>query len=74
MVIAITREISPRFAECELTHMERIPIDVDLARAQHCAYGNALRELGYTVIELPAEADLPDSARADSVHQTCSGP
>jgi dimethylargininase len=61
MIIAITREISPRFAECELTHLERTPIDLDLARAQHCAYVNSLRELGCTVIELPAEADLPDS-------------
>ena len=35
MVIAITREISPRFAECEITHIERTPIDLNLARAQH---------------------------------------
>jgi dimethylargininase len=61
MVIAITREISPRLAECELTHIERTPIDLDVARAQHCTYVNALKELGCTLIELPAEADLPDS-------------
>lgn len=61
MVIAITREISPRFAECELTHIERTPIDLDLARAQHCAYVDLLKELGCKVVELPAEPDLPDS-------------
>ena len=61
MTIAITREISPRFAECEITHIERTPIDLDLARLQHHAYVNTLRELGCNVIELPAEPDLPDS-------------
>lgn len=61
MVIAITREVSPRFAECEITHIERRPIDLDVARAQHRAYVEALRELGCKLIELPAEADLPDS-------------
>ncbi|MCA2000930.1 MAG: dimethylargininase [Chloroflexi bacterium] len=61
MTIAITRKISPRFNECELTHIERAPIDLDLARAQHQGYVNALAEVGCQVIELPAEADLPDS-------------
>ena len=61
MTIAITRDISPRFAECEITHIERTPIDLDLAHIQHQAYVNALRKLGCNVIELPAEAGLPDS-------------
>lgn len=61
MAIAITREISPRFAECEITHIERTPIDLDVARAQHHNYVQVLRELGCDVIELPAEPDLPDS-------------
>ena len=61
MTIAITRDISPRFAECEITHIERTPIDIDLARLQHRGYVNALRKLGCDVIELPAEAELPDS-------------
>jgi dimethylargininase len=60
-MIAITRAISPRFAECEITHIERTPIDLGLAHIQHHAYVNALRELGCEVIELPAEANLPDS-------------
>lgn len=61
MTIAITREISPRFAECEITHIARTPIDLDVARAQHGAYVKALWDLGCKVIELPAEPDLPDS-------------
>ena len=61
MTIAITREISPRFADCELTHIERTPIDIDIARTQHRAYVETLRKLGCEVIELPAEPELPDS-------------
>jgi len=61
MPIAITRDVSPRFNKCEITHIERTPINLDIARAQHRAYVNVLRELGCSVIELPAEADFPDS-------------
>ena len=61
MTVAITREVSPRFDECEITHIERKPIDVDMARKQHQSYHEALRSLGCKVITLPAEPDLPDS-------------
>jgi dimethylargininase len=61
MTIAITREVSPRLAECEITHIERAPIDLGTARAQHREYVQALKTLGCDVIELPAESDLPDS-------------
>jgi dimethylargininase len=61
MIIAITREISPRFNECEITHIDRSPIDLNIARTQHREYVNALKKLGCDVVELPAEADLPDS-------------
>lgn len=61
MTIAITRKISPRFNECEITHIERTPIDLDIARQQHQEYVYALEELGCEVIELPEEPDLPDS-------------
>ena len=61
MTIAITRKISSRFNECEVTHIERTPIDLDVARAQHEEYVNALASLGCQVIELPEEPDLPDS-------------
>ena len=34
---------------------------MDIARAQHHGYVQALKELGCAVLELPAESDLPDS-------------
>src|SRR5215211_7917978 len=61
MTVAITRGVSQRFEECEITHIERTPIDVEIARAQHHNYVQALKTLGCDVVELPAEADLPDS-------------
>lgn len=61
MTVAITRDISPRFNECEITHIDRTPIDVDVARTQHREYVLALKALGCTVLELPAEPELPDS-------------
>ncbi|MDQ2693247.1 MAG: arginine deiminase family protein [Chloroflexota bacterium] len=61
MVTAITRQVSPRFAECEITHIERTPIDLAVAQLQHRGYVDALKSLGCEVIELPAERDLPDS-------------
>ena len=67
MPIAITRDISPRFNECEITHIERTPIDLDIARAQHSQYVNALKQLGCEVLELPAEADLPDSVFVEDI-------
>ena len=61
MRLAITRDVSPRFNECELTHIDRTPIDVQIAQSQHHGYVQALKDLGYAVLELPAETDLPDS-------------
>ncbi len=61
MTIAISRDISPRMNECEITHIERVLIDVNIARQQHHEYNQALKELGCEVVSLPAEADLPDS-------------
>ena len=61
MTIAITRDVSPRFNECEITHIDRTPIDVEIARTQHHEYVKALASIGCEVLELPAEADLPDS-------------
>jgi dimethylargininase len=61
MPVAITRNVSPRFCDCELTHIERTPIDLNIARAQHRDYVQALRRLGCEVVELPGEPGLPDS-------------
>ena len=61
MLMAITREISPRFNECELTHLERQPIDLTLAVKQHHQYEDALSLLGCIVYRLPTAPGLPDS-------------
>src|SRR5881296_1803075 len=61
MLTAITRAVSSALADCELSFIERVPIDMEKARAQHHAYENALASLGARVISLPEEAELPDS-------------
>lgn len=61
MTVAITRRVSPRFNECEITHINRTPIDIEIAKSQHHEYILALKELGCRVVELPEEASLPDS-------------
>ncbi len=59
--MAITRRVSPRIGECELTHLARTPIDFARAQEQHLAYERCLETLGCDVLSLPAEPDLPDS-------------
>jgi len=61
MPIALTRPVSDSLAQCELTYLARAPIDTDLARRQHHAYEQALRELGCQVIALPETPELPDA-------------
>jgi dimethylargininase len=60
-LIALIREVSPSIGRCELTHLERRPIDVGKAREQHRQYEKCLADLGCQIHRLPAEADLPDS-------------
>jgi len=61
MPIAITRPVSDSLGQCELTHLARTPIDVELARAQHGAYERVLAGLGCRIERLPAEHGLPDA-------------
>ena len=61
MLTAITRAVSPAIGRCELTHLERRPIDAAQAEQQHRAYEECLSELGARVISLAAEPSLPDS-------------
>jgi dimethylargininase len=60
-LVALTREVSPAIARCELTHLQRVPIDYGTARSQHEQYLAALRSLGIEVRSLPADPNLPDS-------------
>jgi dimethylargininase len=61
MLIAITRAVPQSITRCELTHLDRNPIDVDLARRQHRAYEDALASAGCRIERLPPKDDLPDS-------------
>lgn len=61
MLFALTRAVPSSINACELTHVERHPIDIAVARAQHAAYEAALQEAGCTLLRLPALDELPDS-------------
>jgi dimethylargininase len=58
---AFTRAVSPKLPDCALTHLDRTPIDVAKAVAQHAAYEQALRDAGFDVIRLPVLAGDPDA-------------
>jgi dimethylargininase len=58
---AFTRAVSPRLPECQLTHLQRVPIDAARAADQHSAYERALREAGFEIVRLPELADDPDA-------------
>lgn len=59
--IAITRPVSRALARCELTHLERREIDIELARRQHACYEQALRDAGCEVRTLEELCDFADS-------------
>jgi dimethylargininase len=60
-IVALTRAVSPSISECELTHLDRLPIDLERAAAQHADYEAALRALGCEVRRVPAAPDNPDA-------------
>jgi dimethylargininase len=67
MQIAITREVSPSIGQCELTHLAREAIDVELAQAQHRQYEACLAALGCQIQRLPPEPELPDAVFVEDV-------
>jgi len=67
MWMAITREVSPALASCELSHIPRTPIDAERAGAQHHDYLRTLEALGCRLVILPAEPALPDSVFVEDV-------
>jgi len=60
MLTALTRAVSSRINECELTFIERQPIDIERAVRQHKNYQQLLKSLGLSVVELPADDNCPD--------------
>src|SRR5262245_1709169 len=67
MLVALTREVSPSLAACELTHLERVAIDVERAGAQHRQYEQALVDAGCRIERLPSGPDMPDSVFVEDI-------
>ena len=61
MLRAITHKVSPHINNCELTYLNRTPIDVELAARQHDAYCAVLERLGVTVERLSENESYPDA-------------
>ncbi len=61
MLTAFTRAVSPRISECELTFIDRQPINFERAVQQHQQYEEMLRSLGVGVLQIPADDQCPDS-------------
>jgi dimethylargininase len=61
MPTALIRRPSPRLAEGLVTHIERQPVDVELALRQWQEYVDALHGTGWTTVEVPAIEECPDS-------------
>jgi dimethylargininase len=58
---ALVRPTSRRLAEGQLTHIERVAVDVDLAEQQWDAYCDALDTWGFQTVRVPGDDALPDS-------------
>ncbi|MFC4465673.1 dimethylargininase [Streptomyces xiangluensis] len=58
---ALIRRPSPRLAEGLVTHIEREPVDAELAMQQWEAYVGVLGAHGWETIEVEPEDDCPDS-------------
>jgi dimethylargininase len=61
MLRALTHKVSPKIAECEVTFIDRSPIDLQLAGRQHDDYCTVLKKLGVIVRELSENESYPDS-------------
>lgn len=56
----LVRRPSPRLADGEVTHIDRTPVDVELAMDQWHSYVETFREHGWNVVELDPLDDHPD--------------
>jgi dimethylargininase len=65
--IALTRGVSPAIARCELTFLEREPIDYPRAVTQHAAYVRLLEDLGLRVVQIDADEALPDCCFVEDI-------
>ncbi|MEU4194273.1 dimethylargininase [Kribbella sp. NPDC026611] len=61
MPTALIRRPGARLAEGLVTHIERQPVDVELAIRQWQLYVDALHSTGWTTVEVPPIEECPDS-------------
>jgi dimethylargininase len=61
MLRALTHKVSARIAQCQLTFVDRAPIDLQLAVRQHDDYRAVLKKLGVVVKDLSENESHPDS-------------
>ena len=58
---ALVRRPGPRLAEGLLTHLERTPVDLELARRQWLGYAAAMQSQGWELYEVEPADDCPDA-------------
>jgi dimethylargininase len=71
--IALVRRPSPRMSDGIVTHIDRTPVDVDLAFEQHAGYVRALAGAGWTIHEVEPADELADSAFIEDAVVVCDG-
>jgi dimethylargininase len=67
MLTFIVRPPTEALARCELSELERRPIDVAQAQDQHRAYCRQAAALGVRIVELAPEPGLPDAVFVEDV-------
>lgn len=67
MLYAITRPVSTSIQDCELTHLDRCPIDYERASSQHEDYVLALQRMGATIIELDPLHEFADAVFVEDI-------
>ena len=60
MLLALTRAVSPRIGECELTFADRQPIDPAIAAEEHEAYERLLVDHGCEIVHADPAPAYPD--------------
>jgi dimethylargininase len=56
-----------------VTHIDRTPVDLDLAFEQHAGYVRALAQAGWTIHAVEPADELPDSAFIEDAVVVCDG-
>jgi dimethylargininase len=59
--IALIRRPGPALADGIVTHMARVPVDVELALRQWDAYVRAMADNGWDLVEVPPADECPDA-------------